>query len=301
MTSSSSSSSTLWRKRSGIQLAQPFEQRRLEGSSRMAWNTWPVIMQPKLDGERCRVVWLPNGEPLLLSSTEEPILLLPHINEALKNLNLRLELDGELYVHGMTFEQIHSIVSRTTNPHPDAVSMQFHVFDFVNETMPQIQRTLELARFANNHYNHSSIVRFVPYYLAENFSEVMACYESFLAQNYEGMIVRHLTALYERKRSTKMMKFKPKKKDSYVIVGWKEEIANDGTPKNRLGALTCVSDDGHHFNVSAGLNDELREKLWAIRDTALLGKTAIVHYQALTSGKRVPKFCSKVEVLGLND
>ena len=63
-------------KRAGIQLAYPFEEKRLA-----KWQP-PYIVQPKFDGDRCSNTPLPSA-PLLLSSEENPFFSVPHINEQL--------------------------------------------------------------------------------------------------------------------------------------------------------------------------------------------------------------------------
>ena len=103
-------------KRTGVQLCYPFEEKRL--------NKWlpPFFVQPKLDGERCRIIVRQNGA-LLLSSTEEIITSVPHINAAARLQLPEGEYDGELYVHGRTFEEIHSVVSRRVNLHENFETM----------------------------------------------------------------------------------------------------------------------------------------------------------------------------------
>ena len=73
--------------RKGIQLAVPFEERRIlnQGRFQTRW-TPPYLVQPKLNGERCRLL-RQDRTCLILSSTEELILSVPHIQEfALKYL-----------------------------------------------------------------------------------------------------------------------------------------------------------------------------------------------------------------------
>ena len=79
-----------WQRWKGIMKAYPFEEKRLA-----KWEP-PYIVQPKYDGVRCRAVPLDNGDFLLLSSEENPIFSVPHINEALKCCAPQWELDGEL-------------------------------------------------------------------------------------------------------------------------------------------------------------------------------------------------------------
>ena len=276
-------SNAIWRKRSGVMLCQPFEEKRLT-----KWKP-PYLVQPKLDGERCRAVSL-NGSAVLLSSEENIIFSVPHINEAVNELNTNLELDGELYCHGMPFEEIHSRVGRTVNRHEDYESINFHVFDIVTEE-PQFKRTGILQKWSLR-----PPLQIVMSFVCWSLEDVMRAYDRIIALDYEGIVVRYFDAPYVRKRSLFMMKFKPKKEDTYEIVGWKEEISKDGIPKDRLGALVCKGDDGTEFSVGTGLNDDLRNSLWNER-TELIGLNCRVQYQHITSGAHVPRFPVFVKVL----
>jgi ATP-dependent DNA ligase len=286
--------STNWVKRKGVMLCVPFEEERLQGDSRKAWNSWPVLTQPKLDGERCRVV-TNNGRLFLLSSTEEFITSVPHLNEELRLLNCPYELDGELYVHGWTFEQIHSVVSRRVNQHELSSKMEFHVFDYVSDE-PQLVRSANLTKWFRENVPTCSPVKLVSSQVAQSFSWIMSQYEQYIANGYEGIIVRHTEASYERKRSSWIMKFKPKRTDYYPIVGFVEEQDQFGVPKNMLGAFVCLSNDGEQFNLSAScLTHDKKKELWLVREN-LLEKMLKVKYQCLTAGRKVPKFVSELEV-----
>jgi DNA ligase-1 len=281
-----------WRRRNGIMLAYPFEEKRLN-----KWNP-PYIVQPKLDGERCRALFTPSGV-ILLSSEENVIFSVPHINEQLERLDLPIdtELDGELYLHEMPFEYIHSIVGRTVNIHPDHELMNYHIFDLINHEV-QYARTfaLDAMKYLINS-QHNLIT--VSSDICMDFKDVMEVYNSYVEDGYEGMIVRHVDSMYVRKRSTFMMKFKPKQQDTYLIVGYKEEVSKDGDPKGSLGALVCVGSDGTEFAVGTGFTHAQRADLWAARDK-LKNASAIVSYQHITSGKKVPRFPVFVEVVNPN-
>lgn len=271
----------------GIMKCYPFEERRLA-----KW-TPPYIVQPKYDGVRCRAIPIAgaNGEGCLLLSSEENIVYsVPHLNKIIGGLNLKAELDGELYCHGMSFEQIISITSRTVNLHPDYQKIQFHCFDIVND-QPQMKRSLVIENLRN--INPHIVV--APFWLCSDLDDVKETYDRIIKLGYEGIIVRHQMAPYEIKRSTWVMKFKPKKFDTYKIIGWNEEISINGTPKGRIGSLVMSSQFGDTFSVSAGLNDEKKAKLWLIREE-LPGRNAIVHYQHLTD-KKIPKGSFNIEVI----
>ena len=272
------------KKRTGIMLCYPFEEKRLA-----RWEA-PYIVQPKLDGVRCRAVPTSKGY-VLLSSTEELIVSVPHINEALDQSGFSMELDGELYLHGSSFEDIVSVTARTVNYHPEFAAMEYHVFDVVNESI-QLGRSLWLA---GQHKNFKKPLAPVPTYITHSLDDIMERYVQFLNTGYEGIIVRHFALKFERKRSTFMMKFKPKKSDWYTVTGYKEEIDKHGDPKGRLGALICCGDDGTEFSVGSGLDDSQRSSYWADRDR-LVGSLCHVQYQHITPGKRVPRFPVFVEV-----
>lgn len=273
----------------GIMKAVPFETKRLA-----KWPS-PYILQPKFDGIRCRAIPLMTGpkgnEYLLLSSEENVIYSTPHINEALQSLGLRAELDGELYCHGMSFEEILSITSRTINFHHNFKAIKFHIFDIIND-QPQMRRQLLVDALRGFH----PFIRVAPFWLCESLEDIMKVFDEVIELGYEGIIVRHNLAPYERKRSTLVMKFKPKKEDIYEIVGYSQEYSIENVPKDALGSLQCKSGDGNIFSVGTGFTQDAREELWKTKEN-LIGKIAKVKYQHLTSGKKVPRFPVFVEVI----
>ena len=284
MDSESQPTSHRWK---NIMKAYPFEESRLA-----KWQP-PYIVQPKYDGVRCRAIPLsgPHGEGCLLLSSEENIIYsVPHLNIIVGGLGLKAELDGELYCHGMSFEEIISITSRTVNLHPDYKKIQFHVFDIVNNE-PQMKRSLIIENLRN--LNPYIVV--APFWICTDLSDVKQTYDKIISLGYEGIIVRHQMGPYEVKRSLYVMKFKPKKQDTYQIIGWNEEISKDGIPKGRIGSLIMSSQAGDVFSVSAGLDDNEKARLWTIRDQ-VAGKSAVVHYQHLTD-KKIPKGCFNLEVI----
>ena len=276
-----------WQRWKNIMKCYPFEEKRLA-----KWSP-PYIVQPKYDGVRCRAVpsSLQAGDYLLLSSEENVIFSVPHILEELKCLRLNAELDGELYCHGKTFEEIVSITSRTVNLHPNLLDIKLVIFDIVNHE-PQMKRTLIIE----NLKRLSPFIQVAPFWLCESLEEIIKVYNNLIKDGYEGIIVRHFEALYETKRSTWVMKFKPKKEDIYKIVTAVEEVSIEGNLKNTLGALVCESGDGNLFNVGTGFTDEQRQQMWEIRGI-LPSMYAKVKYQHITSGREVPRFPVFVEII----
>ncbi len=274
-------------KRSGIMLCYPFSEERLK--------KWPKpwLVQPKLDGDRCRAIFNSNGEVTLLSSEENIITSVPHIVTELQSLGLRdIELDGELYKHGASHQVIHGTVARTVNLHPEHENIEYHVFDYVSDET-QAKRTMNLI----SNIKSTEYIKRVETDAAESIEDVMNILQRYTDDGYEGIVVRCIGYPYLRKRSTGMMKWKPRKSDYYMIVGYEEEVNIHGEPKGTLGALWLTSEEGEKFKVGSGslLTRENRQQLWDIKET-LLNKMAHVKYQHLTE-RHVPRFPVLIEII----
>lgn len=282
-------------KRSEIMLAYPLDERRLI-EPKFGWK-FPVIVQPKLDGERCRVA-LENGEIVLRSSECNEIISVPHINEFLQkvpDLSQLPELDGELYCHGWDFSEIHSVVSRRENIHDRSDLMELHIFDFVS-IAAQLPRIYQLTSY---NWMKKGPIRLVSFDIAYNIREITDFYNQYLSKGYEGIIVRHIEAPYVRKRSRFMLKFKPKKDDYYKIIEVLQAMSNTEDPLHMIGAFRCVGSDGTPFKIGAGkLTHAERWDLWKTADS-LIGKFCHVQYQNLTSSG-VPRFGLCISVVDKN-
>lgn len=286
--------------RKNIQLALPFEERRLlnQGRFQVRW-TPPYLVQPKLNGERCRVL-IENGRCLLLSSTEELIQSVPHIQQYCLSTLPTGEYDGELYKHGWTWAQIHSVVGRTTTLHEDSGSMELHLFDWPSRNEPQLMRTVELRKLFNTLGLHFPL-RLVHTDVANSLDEIYSLYDRYIFEGYEGFIIREISSPYWRTRTGAMMKFKPKATDTYEITGVYEAIAEDGTPKGMAGGFNCIDDMGTYFQVGAGkLNHIARREIWAEyldNPYMFIGKMLEVEYQTMSDKNKVPLFSRAVRIL----
>ena len=273
-------------KREGIMLCYPADDKRISKLPKT------VLVQPKLNGERCRVEWF-HGEPILLSSYGNEFKYLDHIKEELCKYP-ELQWDGELYVHGWSRERVHSAVSRKKIRNPDSELVQFHIFDIQEYNLMQLSRltlvaqTVDIAQTKVLSVPTLSIAR-----------ELWLDYCKFyIEQGYEGIIIRCPDAMYEIERSTSILKFKPTEHDIYEIIGYEQEVAITGQAKESLGSFLVTSDEGTVFSVGTGpsLTKELRAKYWAVRDT-LVGKQLKVKHELLKTTNSVPVACVAVEVI----
>ena len=171
--------------------------------------------------------------------------------------------------------------------------MEFHVFDLIEPLYPQYIRVDKLQGFMSLVRPDSSL-KVVPTRIAFSFEEIWDHYKRYLSEGYEGIIVRNINAPYIKRRSTQIMKFKPKKDDYYTIIGMNEEIDKYGNPKGRLGSLICLGSTGDSFTVGSGLTDQARNELWGQN---LTGWLVHVQYQSTFSGTGIPRFPVFMELI----
>ena len=274
--------------REGIMLAYPFDSARFERYPK------PVITQPKIEGDRCRAVFDSRGRVTLFSSGAKVRISVPHINKQLEALNLvNIELDGELYIHNVPHEEIRSMVSRTKYLHPEYEKVNYYIFDVINE-MIQHARTA----WYTNLITRRPLPNLVPvtWKYCRNFNELNEDYNYYLSKGYEGIIIRDAKSFYRRKKSTSLMKLKPRLAGEYKIIGFEEEFTITGQPKGSLGALVLQDEEGKIFNVGTGFTRDQRRKFWATREK-LRNRIAKIRYQALTHEAKVPKMASFEEIL----
>jgi ATP-dependent DNA ligase len=274
--------------RENIQLCYPADDKRISRLPDV------IFAQPKLNGERCRVEWFDN-EPILLSSYGNEFKYLDHIKDALKRLPVQRPWDGELYVHGWSRERIHSAVSRKKNSNNDSASIQFHIFDVQDTVRLQIKRNEILADLFK--INESDALEVVPTAVIDKKDWLSVC-TFYIQEGYEGIILRHPGALYQNKRLSTILKFKPTEHDTYQIVGVAQEVSQHGELKESLGSFLVTSDEGTVFRVGTGpsLTKELREHYWKVRES-LPGKMLKVKHELLRTTNDIPIACVAVEVI----
>ncbi len=249
----------------------------------------PLIVQPKIEGDRLRAV-LKEDRTTLYSSSAAVRTSLPHIRKVLDmSLPYNIELDGEAYKHGWKHNQIRSVVGRTKNLHPNHVAIEYWVYDIVSDT-PQNFRLAKLQEMAVNY--PMLHIKYVPFRTVRSIDEMQIWYDRFLARGFEGIIIRSFNAPYVRKQTVTMLKLKPRLSEYFEIVDVVEEKDKNGILKGSFGAFTCVTQDRKEtFNVGSGPTDLQRELLWKHRHL-LRGHEIKVRFQGYTNARNVPKMQS---------
>jgi len=251
----------------------------------------PVLVQPKIEGDRLRAKIDNYGEPTLFSSGAKIRTCVPHIQEELKEvcgLWRGIELDGEMYKHGMEHSEIRSIVGRTKNLHPDHKKIEYHIFDIVS-TEAQNHRTATLQEFFKDRY--FEYLRYVPSCQVCNWEDLQRYYAIFISEGYEGIIIRHPYAVYQRKKTRTLLKFKPRASESFRVLSVIEEKSKDGVLKGTFGAFCCETPEGRVFTVGSGPTKYQRTLIWGNKEL-FVGNEVKIRFQNYTKIRKVPKMQS---------
>jgi ATP-dependent DNA ligase len=240
---------------------------------------YPAAIQPKLDGIRCIAI-IKDNLCTLWSRNQKQISSCIHIESALLNIfKSDTILDGELYNHELkhAFEKIVSSV-RKDDPTPEALNIQYHIYDTVNLTTFQ-------DRLHNiNHIPESEYIKVVDTTIVTEI-ELPDKISLNTAKGYEGTIIRNLKSLYEQKRSFNLQKIKDFQDAEFKIVGIEE---GKGKLKGLLGAFICEH-NGNTFNVKFSGN-VMSTKKYLYTKSLWEGKLLTVKFQGFTNKNKVPRF-----------
>jgi len=243
-----------------------------------------VFFQPKLNGMRCRAKKI-DGKVWLFSSQGNVINSVPHINKALEEAfkdDWNTQLDGELYKHGMPVQDIESIARKTTRLDKDYKELSYYLFDIITN-LPQENRSTMLAILTRINTIHPELV--VLRTAENNKSNWEHYFDLFVADGYEGLIIRDPNAFYKEGKASCLLKEKKLLKKEFAIEAAFEADAVKGVQVNLLGGLILRTENGDHFRCGAGcLPHKERERLWANTRIwcELVGHKAVIEYPELT-------------------
>jgi len=248
--------------------------------------TYPLVVSPKIDGIRCVIL---DGKAL--SRALKPI---PnkYIQSVLSDPLLD-GLDGELMIgDGSSFSSVTTgIMSRSGEP-----NFTYHVFDdFSEPDYPYYGRVVKYLRrcaaLRRRVVKWRGRINPVPVTHVSNPRELRGMVDTFLANGFEGAMVRDKCGRYKFGRATfnegLLTKIKPLEDAEATIVGFEEQNTNTNAQitnelgrgarsshkagmvgKGTLGKFLLTSEEFGDFKCGTGLglDDALRQRIWDDRD-----------------------------------
>ena len=213
-----------------VMLAKLFDAKRLE---------FPCFGSPKIDGVRAK---FKHGK--FYSRNGHEYVGLDHLKEQLKNV--ATELDGELTVHGKTFQESSGLI-RSDNPTPDAL---FNLLD-----LPLIKErfNMRLMRMEDLHLIGPNVLNVVHVPLNDE-REVMKFYQTCRYIGHEGAVIKPWDYEYKGTRSYNWMKMKQVLSEDLVVTNI---YGGKGKYAGQLGGVT-VKFKGQNNDVGGGFSDQQR-------------------------------------------
>lgn len=252
-----------------------------EEKHKIQWDT--AYIQPKLDGMRC-LAHIKDGNASLISREGKDIMGLynsmGHIVKSLSAIKTNCVLDGELYCHGITFQENMKLIKKKRE---ESIKISFCMYDTIlNKPFNVRYSTLGLLPIMK----HCKIVE--SYKLKKDSLELFN--ETFLRSGYEGSMIRHGIDGYKMGRADQLLKYKLFTDITAEII---DIIPSEKKPTWGKPILKIVEEQddikiGTIFSAGCKLSHEDREELLRNR-LNYIGKTAEIRYFEKTD-KGLPRF-----------
>ena len=253
---------------------------------------FPILSQPKLDGIRCIVksdgMWTRTGKEIISA---------PHIFEGLKHIfdtRPDLILDGELYTSNtdVDFNTIISCVRKTKPTKEDLIVsksyIEFWMYDmYEGEDLNYQQRRMNLHSIKQEFELNDNLYQILATYELNSFEQIQSKLSDYIAQGFEGQILRVPNAFYENKRSKSLLKHKTFHDEEFTILAINEGI---GKFANKAATITIETREGVKVDCTVNGTMEYIGEVWKNK-LNLIGKQATVKYfeKTVDGSLRFPK------------
>jgi hypothetical protein len=230
---------------------------------------FPCFIQPKIDG--IRGICTLNNKEIIIYSRKLKNIPLEHLEKQLlilyKYIDKKIYLDGELYKHGFTLQEVSSLVK---NQSVRSNVIEFHIFDmFIPEgnNKEKLMTFEERLYFINNLQNiitenKLDKVKIVETFDIKNIKSGENIYKNFLDKKYEGVIYKNKAGIYETSKNKEMRSYqirkrKPRHSSEYKIIDYKCGI--NGKEKNAI-IWVLETKEGNTF-TSVPIHITMKERI----------------------------------------
>lgn len=233
---------------------------------------FPASIGRKLNGVNgeCRIV---DGNFVQLSRGGEeypppPQKAQQDLIKAMSTLGVN-SLNYEIYLHGEHLQDITGAVKAPHNHKELWEKLEYHVFDIPSSTDTWEVRAELLKKLVPTDY-----VKSVENYTVNSHEEIIEYQDSFVANGYEGSVVRNYKGLYEyNKRSSDVLKVKYVESEEFKVTSWTLD-------KNNHPIYVCSSKGGD-FKVKRKGTDEERKADAKVADNNI-GKWLTVDFETMS-------------------
>lgn len=198
---------------------------------------YPCFVQPKLNGARA-VSFRHLKDNRLLSRNRKEFAGVDHITESLFLFG-SLSPDGEIYKHGLTFQQLISLMKKDykegeNEDYKDlsSIDLEYHVYDLAIPNKTYLERKEILDNIIPDWH---PIIKQVETVQVNSFDEVKKYHDKWVAEGYEGIIIRNKDEKYAfNDRNKSLIKYKEFQDEEFEIVGYEIEEYDDSLNNQML-------------------------------------------------------------------
>jgi ATP-dependent DNA ligase len=240
---------------------------------------FPCFVQRKYDGLRCVY-----ENKQFHSRTLE---IFPNLNFILEELtDTPFILDGELYSHELTFEEISGIIRKEKLNEMDKQKIKkikFIVYDNVVQQDFET-RNKQLHLFLSNKAFKYTI--YTETLICKTKEEIDEYHDLFVKEGYEGLIIRNKKGFYQcNKRSDNLLKLKNFDDSEFKIIGF-----TSGVGKEKDAVIWKLSThSGQYFDARPTGSIEERKKVFKDAQK-YIGKYLTVKYFGVSDDLKIPRF-----------
>lgn len=249
------------------------------------------IASRKIDGTRCLLYYNPEDDSIHSASRggehydaatthlrEDPELL-----EVFRNMP-HLILDGELYKHGKSLQQISGAARMEKNAY-DCDWLEYYVYDLIDledmdksakDRIKLLQSIQQSYGWGFNPYREwkkgELQIQIVPQVYISGWDAMEKLHAQYVEEGFEGLVIRNPDRPYKPNgRTNDMIKIKMYKDDEFEITGLSEGLREEDM------CFTLVTADGLEFKAKPMGTRELKQQYREDLDQ-LIGKMATVKY-----------------------
>jgi hypothetical protein len=272
-------------------LCSPFEQKLVDKIS------FPAYAQMKMDGMRFNAI-VRDGKCEFRSRNGKEILLLGNLEQEFISLagSVDCVFDGELLVmlegdHQFADRQTGNGILNKANKGTISAEQAALVHATVWDLIPYVQfvdgycgtpyakRYSTLQAIISKQKADGKKIWNVTSTIVQTLEEAQEIFQGYLAEGYEGIILKDGNGVWEDKRAKHQIKFKGELECDLKIVAIEE---GTGKYAGMLGAIVCESSDGKiKVNVGSGFNDAHRKNL----GSEILDKIVAIKYNSRIKNK----------------
>lgn len=193
-------------------------------------------------------------------------------------------LDGELWIARNRFDEVSAIVRKKVADETHWKLVTFQIFDLPESSREFSERYGLLQRIIQG--STSPFLFLIEQKQLLNTHQLHQWLDEVEAKQGEGLMLHHKQAIYQHKRSKKLLKLKKIYDAEARVIA---HIEGRGKYQGMLGSMLMETDNGIRFRLGSGLTDELR------RNPPSIGSLVTYQYYGLTK-KGKPRFASFLRV-----